>query len=903
MALGLLGYAVRSVVRNRRASASALVGLALGVAVATAPWIALDSSLRGIYDHYLEGIPYDASATGPHSTADAAAVSVAAIEGIERTEAITWFLASLNASASNVSGDPETVGVSFVDPTFASVRNRVGVTWAAGPVVGGALVHDSWREFGVDPGDTLVLERRVRVFDENYTVVREDVFSTNLRTGGYFETPESQPGYMLGNILASADDFERLFTDLNLSAGDVQGFVLVWLDRDALIDPFDPAGTTARLTRVETLAGIALGPLGYSFSGFGSEGGWGFIGIIGQVDRATLWFRLVFLALAVPALAMAALLAKVGFDVGLARRRRELAILRARGTTVRGVEFLLVVEAVLLALLAAAAGILLGIGLSRIFVVPIAGAPAAVAGYGVSAATVWFGVAVALLLAVGASHRVIGLVAAEDLIRALKAFHAEEVEIPYRASRDFLAAGVGAAGLILLLAYGSLDRSELSVIGFLLGFSASILAPLAPFFLAIGLARYLTRGTTRPYRGIARLIRRPLGELHILVDRNLARAPRRSSNTAMIVTFAVAFVLAVQTFAASADAYREDGVLRSAPSDFVVEATFHEGLFNASTRASLEAVPGVDAVTAVMPLSSNRGWAVFFESTMYLSTVPWLEARHLGGADPQDLMRTLGTGDRFAANDLFRTSYGLRIGDLIPFLVDLPAGEAWVNATLSAIVPSLPGLSSPFQWGSTVAYLDLSALGPGFDRSAVSSGAYLISLAPGTDGIAVARDVSDVFGGSLVVRSQAEVRKELAAEPMSTGVFGYLRSQGQLAVVLVVVAVGLLVYSAAAERRDELATLVARGAGPRAVARIVMAEGLVVSILGLLLGLMAGLVTAGAFLGLLSVLVPEGIPFVVPVDVLFPLPAVVLGVWLASYLGALAIQRMDVPRVLKLRGG
>jgi ABC-type antimicrobial peptide transport system permease subunit len=199
--------------------------------------------------------------------------------------------------------------------------------------------------------------------------------------------------------------------------------------------------------------------------------------------------------------------------------------------------------------------------------------------------------------------------------------------------------------------------------------------------------------------------------------------------------------------------------------------------------------------------------------------------------------------------------------------------------------------------------MDRSALPATFNASDLSSGSYLVSLAPGTDDRVAVEAVSDVFGNSLYVRSQAEARRAEAASPVTSSVFGYLRSQSQLAVVLLVVAVGLLVYSAAAERRDELATLVARGAGPRAVARIVMAEGLVVSLLGLLLGLMAGLVTAGAFLGLVSVLAPEGIPFVVPLGVLVPLFAVILGVWLASYLGALAIQRMDVPRVLKLRGG
>ena len=61
----IAAYAVRSVVRNRRATASALVGLVLGVAVATAPWVGLDSTVRDLVAHYEGGLPMDAFASGP----------------------------------------------------------------------------------------------------------------------------------------------------------------------------------------------------------------------------------------------------------------------------------------------------------------------------------------------------------------------------------------------------------------------------------------------------------------------------------------------------------------------------------------------------------------------------------------------------------------------------------------------------------------------------------------------------------------------------------------------------------------------------------------------------------------------------------------------------------------------
>jgi len=895
--LGVLGYAARSVVRNRRASASALIGIALGVAVATAPWVALDSTLQGIYDSYLDALPFDAEAFGSPESVDEAATALASIDHVREAEPVVYVFARLNASATGVPGNLTDTYVQFVRPTFSAVADSLGFTWTQPPVPGGVLVDGRLRDAGLGPGDTLVFEHRVPIYDNNGTQIGEDVFTGNLTVGGSWENGEG----FLGGILASEADRPRFFSDLNVTY-EASGTIYVWIDREAVLDAFDTAGSTARLRRLENLAGANLGPYGYYFQWARPSGVPSLGELPAWIEGGTLILRLFFLAFAIPTLAMSYLLAKVGFDIGLARRRRELAVLRARGITVSRVRLLLLTEAILLSLPAAILGILLALGLSRLFTVPIAGILPTSPTFAISAGSVGLGVGIAALLAVGASRRAVHLVATEDLVRSLKSFHADEVAIPYRASRDFLVAGVGAAGFLLILAFGATKGGPLSILTFILGFATAILAPMAPFFLVIGVTRYLTRGTTRPYRALALLLRRSLGELYILVDRNLARSPRRSSNTAMIVTFAVAFVFAVQIFAASSNAYREEGILRSTPSDIVVDAYGYPGIVNDTTQAAVRSVPGVDSVTGAVPLYSEQGSTVFFDAATYLETVPWIEARHVGGIDPSDLMRDLADGEGFLANSAFHQRFGLEPGDLARFVVHPPDGIGYVNATLRAIVPPLPlpgvdGESEP------ISYLDLSALPPDYNASAVSTATYLISLAPGTDSRVAAAAISKVLGGAVNVRTQDEARRMEAANPVASAVFGYLSSQGQIAVGLLVVAVGLLVYSAAVERRDELATLVARGAGTRSVGRLVMAEGIVVSLLGLLLGVVAGLVTAGTFLALISSVVSPPVPFVVPLAVVIPLVGVVLGVWLASFLGALTIQRMDVARVLKLRGG
>jgi len=220
-------------------------------------------------------------------------------------------------------------------------------------------------------------------------------------------------------------------------------------------------------------------------------------------------------------------------------------------------------------------------------------------------------------------------------------------------------------------------------------------------------------------------------------------------------------------------------------------------------------------------------------------------------------------------------------------------------------VPTLPGLSPSFYSSdpnAPLAYLDFSAV-PGANLSGATLGRYLIGVAPGANASAVVDSLERMFPGSLAIFRQDEARQLEAANPLSGAIFGYLQTQAEIAVGILAVAVALLVYSASAERRNELATLIARGIDSRTATRLLMAEGWVVALLGAIVGIVGGLVIAATLLALASSISTNPIPIIVPVAVVAPLLAVLVGVWIAGFAGAVSIQRMDVPRVLKLRGG
>ncbi|TLZ49936.1 MAG: ABC transporter permease, partial [Methanobacteriota archaeon] len=855
--------------------------------------------------YYEDGIPVDEVARGPFESLDNATADTAAVRNVVRAEPLGWVPMLVNTSRTPLPHNATFLPLNFVRPSFNGVVGRLGVSWPAPPASGTMLVPDTFAAAGKVVGDPIVLEHATREYSPNGTLIRMEVRNLSVPIGGFYHDSFSPTGdFSLYNAYLAFSDIPTVRSQLNVSGSEFNGVIEIWLDREALLNPFDLDGSRGRLARETVLLDNALAPHGYSLGYAGSWRGIPLREIPNAIGGATFGLRIFYFVFAIPTLAIAAMLVRVGFDVGLTTRRRELAVLRARGVSIRGIRLHLLVEATILGLLATVLGVGLGFALSRafhpeMFLGPAAALPAVE--FSIAPGTAFVAALFGWLLAAGLSRTPARLAASEDLIASLKSFHPEEAAIPYKPARAFLLAGIGAAGILMLLAWGSLKDSPISPLIFLLGFSTAILAPFAPIFLTIAVGRYLTRGTSRPYRLIARLFRRTVGDLHVLVDRNLVRSSRRSSNTTMIVTFVVGFVVAISTLVGSADAFREQQIRWQVPADIVAgTGGAPPGFFNASHYDAVRAIPGVAAAARVMYASSDRSTISVFDADAYLATVPWVTAADLGGVDPAPLLADLARGDAFAANAAFQKEFGLEAGDSLRFNYVL---GTTANVRLSAYVAGIPGMDFSFQPSQVpLAYVALAAL-PGANVSVSMPGSYLIHLQPGANETAVMEAVGTVLGPWTYVTSQRQAREAAASNPLTAAVYGYLQAQAYVAVLILVVAVGLLVYSAAAERKDEFATIIARGLDARRATRLLTTEGWVVCILGLLIGVAGGVVTAAMFLTLFATVSSIAIPIVVPWTIAIPLAAVLAGTWVAGLLGAFSIRHMDVAQVLKLRGG
>ena len=127
-------------------------------------------------------------------------------------------------------------------------------------------------------------------------------------------------------------------------------------------------------------------------------------------------------------------------------------------------------------------------------------------------------------------------------------------------------------------------------------------------------------------------------------------------------------------------------------------------------------------------------------------------------------------------------------------------------------------------------------------------------------------------------------------------------------VVMLTAGLGLIFYAATLERDVEFAAMRARGASGWQTAGLLIGEAASIMAIGLLVG--AGIGSLAAYLSNTTVAVGLGggetlipIPFTIPLEALVLLALAPVAVLAASFLVSIRVVRMDIGRVLKIRGG
>ncbi|MGF1429896.1 ABC transporter permease [Kitasatospora sp. LaBMicrA B282] len=502
------------------------------------------------------------------------------------------------------------------------------------------------------------------------------------------------------------------------------------------------------------------------------------------------------------------------FTMLVAQRTRELALLRAIGASRRQITRSVLVEALLVGLFASVGGLLAGTGVAAGLRWVLNGPGQANLPDGpliVSPTTVLTALAVGVLVTVLAAW-----LPARRAARIAPVAAMSSVELPATQKslviRNTIGALIAAAGTALLV-LGSGSKSTNTV-----GAGAGVL--LVGVFV-------LTPLLSRPLIALlAPVFQKLYGSPGKLARENALRNPRRTAATASALTIGVTLITALTVVGASVNKAVDQAAGTDLKADYTV-AMQNFAQLDDQVAPQIAGAPGVAASSVLRQVPVQSG-----DQTRWIAGVNPDSIGQLATLTP-----TAGAGDALTKGQLLVTrgyadSEAVKVGDTLA--VTYPDGSS-ASLTVGGVVADnsvLSGLIAPD------ALLAPHSAGQGPDK-------VLVKGVHGADP-ALRQALQDATGGNplIAVKGQDDLRKE--NRQMLSAALNIMYGLLGMSVVIAVLGVVNTMAMSVFERRREIGMLRAVGLDRRGVRRMVRLESLLIALLGGVLGVGLGVLTAWA---------------------------------------------------------
>jgi len=551
------------------------------------------------------------------------------------------------------------------------------------------------------------------------------------------------------------------------------------------------------------------------------------------------------------------------FRITVAQRVRELALLRAVGATGSQVTRLVLVEALIVAVVASAVGVLAGIGVAELIKtgmdtagLSLPDGPLTVAPRTIAVSMV-VGITVTVLAALLPARRASSI----PPVAAMSDAHARTSPKSLR-TRALVGVGLAGGGVVAMTA------------GLLAGNDAS-----AVLVVAGGLGLFLGMSTLAPLVAVpvARILSAPIrGITGKLARENTVRQPRRTASTASALMIGVALVVFTSIFAASIKASVAETLESSFPADLAFASTNITVGVSPAAVERLEERPEFSVVSAV----SMGTFEVEDEEIGVVGVEPQTVSRVYDLGASIDIAR-LGDG-MMVQEDVLETR-GWSVGDVIS--IEYPGGNnvsteivgTFIDRTFAAFVISEEMFVEMISDDLIAISFARLADGVGLDQGLVAAETAMEGF-PNVDINTKSDQIAD---------AEAQVDQLVA---LFSGLLG-------LALVIALLGIANTLALSIVERTREIGLLRAVGMSRRQVRQTIRWEAVITAVFGALLGLLIGV---GIGFGVVTSLSDSGLgSFAIPWGQLaIGLVAAALAGLIASLGPARKAARMDVLRAI-----
>ena len=562
------------------------------------------------------------------------------------------------------------------------------------------------------------------------------------------------------------------------------------------------------------------------------------------------------------------------FSITVAQRTREFAMLRTLGAKRRQILGTVVTEALIIGLIAAAIGVLLGIAfapaIKALFKALQIDLPAT--GSVVKPRTIIVGLLLGTIVTTIAA--LIPAVRATRIppVTGLRegAVIATPRERRLRIAIGVVLTAVGVAVMLLGL-FGILDPGEVAV-----GVGA------AAVFLGVTLL------SPRLVTPLASVIGRPLerfrGVPGRLARENAVRNPSRTASTAAALMIGLALVSFVAVFAAGLKGSIDNAIDKTLTTDLIISN--NDG-YSDIPAAATDAVAAVDGVEVASPARYTQD-EIEGIGNGYLTLVDPATAAQVLSLDwkqgSQDLLASLGTNDA-VVDEKWADKNDLAVGDT--FDAKTASGEV-ITYTVKGTFTD----TTDFIGDYAASDINASSFGEGNSVTNV-----FLKLAPDADTASVRSDIDSVLDEKfpLAKSENQEELKDSIATQLNT-LLGVVYALLLLSVIVSLFGIVNTLALSIHERTRELGLLRAVGTARRQVRQMVRYESVITALIGGLLGAILGVVFAVV---ISRPLADEGFILKIPVGTLIVLLILTILAGVLAAIGpARRASRLDVLQAL-----
>ncbi len=905
----LFRHAIRLVVREPRRSLAALVGVAIASALITSVLLFGTASGTSVTRRALADLPVDAQVVlNPGADTSGVLAVVSADPAVRSVSAFE--LAHFDSAARNKAGTATqtSVGVLLgVDPSYGATTGLF--LPSSGSIVAGetAISRDLASNLGAVPGDSIVF-------------ALPGGGSVTLQVSGVVSIEGAD--LLLGPIDAAhrAAGANPPVNVAVMSRADLEAQVLPRIPATAMAtDPASSGGTAtggaapvfaaepavrrelhvqlqhAQLPGDPVAAQSWLDTIRRRVEKQGA-------GNLQWIDDASAWLeplaadlawgQILFIFLALPGIFLALALSRLAADATADATRRHAALLRARGASRKQLRSVFMGATVLTAL----AGSVLGVAFGTTIGLALFGGELASAG-----------LAEALLRAGAVSIGLTTILASLAAVLPLRAQLREEIAASRqelqrsraplweRLYLDGLALVVGA--VVYVVAGGAGIHPVLNGEGNPTA-TLALTSFVAPLLFWSGGTLLLLRGVGAILRRsgrIAFVLGRLLGPGGELAGRSLSARAAAASRAIVVLALAMSFATSVLVFDATYGQQQR------------IDAELTLG-------ADMKAVPNAPATAADAAHLAGPGVAA---STPFVDRVVYVgpEAQDLLAIDPLTLPGVAPLADSFfggstaaSALDALRArpdailvssetakDYSIVPGDRVRIRVPDASGNLkTVDFTMAGIALEFPTAPKDAFLVANQSYVAA--------QTGIDGISFVLARAAGDVGAASARLVRRL-GPGWRVSDLGSTTARLANSITSVDLSALVLLDEVFALGIATVGVALFLLAGLAERRRELATLVAIGAEPRQVRVSMLAETLFVGVAGIAAGLLTGMLVGVALLQILAGVFdpPAELP-AVPLTLIGAMTAViVVGLGAALVAADRGLTKLDVVAALRER--